>query len=132
MTLRQYLILMTAGTSLSWIAVGLIVATVDPNKAPLAVFAVFYASMFLAMTGTFSVIGFLMRIGLLKQQLVVSRHVAVSFRQSLLLASLVVIAMYLASKSLLNWWNALIIVAGLTIFEFFFISAKNTEPRREQ
>lgn len=131
MTLRQYLILMTAGTALSWIAVALVVATVDPNKAPMAVFAVFYASMFLALTGTFSVIGFLLRIGLLKQQLVVSRHVAISFRQSLLLATLLVIAMYLASKSLLNWWNALIIVAALTVFEFFFISAKNAEPRRE-
>lgn len=131
MTLREYLVLMTAGTTLSWIAVGLIVATVDPDKAPLAVFAVFYASIFLALTGTFSVMGFLLRIGLLKQQLVVSRHVAISFRQSLLLASLSVIVMHLASKSLLNWWNVLLIVSGLTIFEFFFISARSTERRRD-
>ncbi len=130
MTLRQYLILMTAGTALSWIAVGLIVATVDPDKAPFVVFAVFYASMFLALTGTFSVVGFLLRIVLLRQQLVISRHVAVSFRQSLLLAVLLIIVMYLASRSLLNWWNALTVVAGLTIFEFFFISAKNTDNRR--
>lgn len=129
MTLRQYLLLMTAGTALSWVAVGLIVSTVDPNKAPLAVFAVFYMSIFLAFTGTFSVCGFLLRIGLLKEQLVVSRHVAISFRQSLLLSLLLVIAMYLSSKSLLNGWNAVLIVMALTVLEFFFISAKKRDVR---
>lgn len=115
---------MTGGTALAWTAVYLIVTSVDPFKAPLAVFVVFYASLFLALTGAFSVIGFILRIALLRQQLVVSRHVAISFRQSLLLAALVSFALYLNSKELLTWWNALIIVAALTVLEFFFISTK--------
>lgn len=124
MTLRQYLALMTSGTAIAWTAVYLIVTNVDPFKAPLAVFVVFYASLFLALTGAFSVIGFILRIALLKQQLVVSRHVAISFRQSLLLAALLSFALYLNSRQLLTWWNALIIVAALTVLEFFFISTK--------
>lgn len=79
---------------------------------------------YLALTGTLSVIGFLLRAALLRQQFVVSRHVAVSFRQAVLLALLIVVALFLQSKSLLTWWNALLIVAALTVLEFFFISAK--------
>ncbi len=124
MTLRQYLALMAVGTALAWTAVGLIVGTVDPTDTQPLVFGIFYASIFLALTGTLSVIGFLLRAALLRQQFVVSRHVAVSFRQAILLALLIVVALFLQSKSLLTWWNALLIVAALTVLEFFFISAK--------
>jgi len=124
MTLRQYLAIMTGGTAIAWIAVALIVTNVDPFRAPMAVFVVFYASLFLALTGAFSVIGFILRIALLRQQLVVSRHVAISFRQSLLLAALLSAALYLNSRQLLTWWNALILLAAMTVLEFFFISTK--------
>jgi hypothetical protein len=132
MTLRQYLILMAAGTALAWAAVGAIIFTVDPSAAPTIVFAVFYASLFLALTGTLSIVGFLLRIFLLRKQLVVSRHVAISFRQAVLLALLIVIALFLRSRSLLTWWNALLIVAALTVLEFFFISTKVPSGRMHE
>src|SRR5687768_4702507 len=124
MTLRQYLLLMGVGTALAWSAVGLIIGTVDPTDTQPVVFGVFYASLWLALTGTLSIIGFVLRVALLKKQLVVSRHVAVSFRQAVLLSLLVVVSLFLQSRSLLTWWNALLIVAALTVLEFFFISAK--------
>lgn len=129
MTLRQYLLLMGVGTAIAWAAVGLIVGTVDPTDTQPVVFGVFYASLWLALTGTLSIIGFVLRVALLKKQLVVSRHVAVSFRQAVLLSLLVVVALFLQSRSLLTWWNALLIVAALTVLEFFFISAK-VRPER--
>ncbi|HTK04630.1 MAG TPA: hypothetical protein VL500_03535 [Candidatus Eisenbacteria bacterium] len=129
MTLRQYLLLMGVGTALAWGAVGIIIATVDPTDTQLVVFGVFYASLWLALTGTLSIIGFVLRVALLKKQLVVSRHVAVSFRQAVLLALLIVVSLFLQSRSLLTWWNAVLIVAALTVLEFFFISAK-TRPER--
>jgi len=132
MTLRQYLLLMTAGTALSWVAVWLVVANVDPHKAPLVVFGIFYASLFLSLTGTFSVIGFLLRIALLKQQLVVSRHVAISFRQSLLLSALFTISLFLKSKDLLTWWSVPLIIVGLTALEFFMISSRRREQQSLQ
>ena len=129
MTLRQYLLLMAVGTALAWSGVGLIIATVDPTDTQPVVFGVFYACLWLALTGLLSLVGFVFRVALLKKQLVVSRHVAVSFRQAVLLSLLVVVALFLQSRSLLTWWNALLIVAALTVLEFFFISAK-TRPER--
>ena len=116
--------LMGVGTALAWSAVGLIIGTVDPTQTQSVVFGAFYASLFLALTGTLSIIGFVLRVAFLRQQLVVSRHVAVSFRQAIMLALLIIVSLFLQSRSLLTWWNALLIVAAITMLEFFFISAK--------
>ena len=88
------------------------------------VFLVFYISLFLALVGTFSVLGFVMRVILLKKHFFLSRQVAVSFRQALLLSLLITAALVLQSRSLLTWWTALLVVAALTLLEFFFITAK--------
>lgn len=124
MPLKHYLLLMAAGTALAWCAVGLVVGTTDPSVAQAPVFAAFYVSLLLALTGTFSLVGFVLRIGLLKRQLVVSRHVAVSFRQAVLLALLVTVALFLRSQGMLTWWSALLIVIALTLLESFLISAQ--------
>ena len=124
MTLRQYLLIMSLGTILSWGAVGLIMRTFYPTDIQSTVLIIFYISLFLALVGTFSLAGFILRILLLKQQLLVSRHVAISFRQGILLALLLIVALILQSKSMLSWWSALLAVLALTILEFFFISTK--------
>jgi hypothetical protein len=124
MTLRQYLTIMGVGTALAWSAVALIVFGVNPTETSSAVFVIFYASLFLAVTGTLSVIGFLLRVLVLRKQYFISRQVAVSFRQAVLLASLTVGALVLQSKSLLSWWTAALMIAAMTVLEFFFISAK--------
>jgi hypothetical protein len=129
MTLRQYLILMGLGTAVSWTAVVLVLTTVDPDKTSAAVFAIFYASVFLAVTGTLSIAGFTARVLILKKQLFLSKEVAVSFRQAVLVAALAVGALVLQSRSLLTWWTAAILVAAMTVFEFFFISARNSPER---
>ncbi len=124
MTLRQYLALMLAGTALSWTAVGLIVTSVDPTDTQPVIFAIFYASLGLALVGTFSTVGFILRNRLLSRDSVMSRQVAVSFRQSVLLTVLVIAALIMQSRSLLTWLNAGLLVGTITLLEFFFISTK--------
>jgi hypothetical protein len=128
MTLRNYLWFMGAGTAFAAGALALILATVDPDTASGAVFAIFYACVFLAVTGLLSIIGFTARVFLLSKRLFISQEVAISFRQSMLIGALVVCALYLKSRDQLNWWTALLIVALLTLLEFFFISAKVRRP----
>jgi len=123
MTLRQYLIFMAIGTALAWTAVGLVVSAVDPTAAVPLVFVIFYAALFLALTGTIALIAFGLRIALLREQLVVSRHVAISFRQAFLFSFILCLALFLRSKHLLNWWNGALIVIAISLLEGFFISA---------
>ncbi len=124
MTLRQYLILMGLGTAISLIAVMLILTMVNPEQTSIAVFAVFYASVFLAVTGALSIVGFTMRVIILKKQLFLSKEVAVSFRQAVLVAALVIGALLLQSHQLFSWWTALLMVLAMTVFEAFFISTR--------
>lgn len=124
MTLRQYLALMGIATAVIWSAVALIITQVDPDETQAIVFGIFYVALFLAMTGTLSIVGFLLRIWLLKQNFFVSRQVLIAFRQGVLLSMLIVAMLVLRSKTMLSWWMALLAVAALTALEFFFISAK--------
>jgi hypothetical protein len=124
MTLRSYLASMIMGTVLAWTGVVMILTMTDPTDARAVVLGIFYTALFLALTGTLSLAGFGMRIWLLKQHYFVSRQVLVSFRQAMLLALLAVTALILQSKSILSWWNALLILGAVTLLESFFITAK--------
>jgi len=113
---------MLVGTLLSWIAVALIVTMIDPTSSRSVVFVVFYVSLFLAIAGTISVAGFLSRVMILGKRLRLSRQVAVSFRQAIIVSIMAIAALLLQSKSMLTWWNASLIVAAMTLLESFFIS----------
>ncbi|MFH1047716.1 MAG: hypothetical protein V1738_05410 [Patescibacteria group bacterium] len=125
MTIRQYLSSMLIGTALCWSAVALIVTMIDPTISQSPVFAMFYVSIFFACAGTFSVIGFFSRVFVLNKRYQISRQVAVSVRQSVMLSLIIVIGLFLQSKEILTWWNASLIVIALTLLESFFISASN-------
>jgi hypothetical protein len=124
MTLKQYLVVMGTGTLLAGAAVAMILTTVDPADTQSIVFAALYICLFLALTGLLSIIGFLLRVWLLRKDQLLSRQVLVAFRQAVLLSAVLVTALVLQSRSLLNLFNAVLIVVGLTLLEFFFITAK--------
>lgn len=124
MTLRTYLIIMTIMTSICFIAWGFIIMTTDPFATNWIGFALFYMSLFLSIIGATAIIGFLIRFVALKQKLVF-HSVKEAFRQSFLFAILIVLSMFLLSKSLFTWLNLSFLVIGLTILEFFLLSYKN-------
>lgn len=82
----------------------------------------FYFGLFLAVVGTFSVIGFLVRRTFLNDDEIVFRHVRHTFRQSILLAVLIIAVLILLSKQLLFWWNLTILVALFIFLEAIFFS----------
>jgi hypothetical protein len=88
----------------------------------------FYLSLFLALTGTAALLGFIIRFAFLKQKLVF-RIVAEAFRQSFLFASLFVISLLLLANNLFSWLNLLLLVLGLSVLEFFLISYQRKEAK---
>ena len=44
-----------------------------------------------------------------------------SFRQSIWLALMIVIGLYLQSQKLVAWWNLLILILLMILLEFYFI-----------
>ncbi len=84
-------------------------------------FLFFYLSLFLSAVGTASLIGFIIRFVGLKHELAF-RSVRDAFRQSFLLAFLIIAILFLLSKNLFSWLNVFFLVIGLSILEFFLIS----------
>lgn len=117
MTLRQYLILMTVGTLICWSAWIFVILNIDPNQAGTIGMVFFYASLFLALVGTFSVIGFLIKRVLLKNDEVIFHHVKRTFRQGIIISSTLIVLLGLRQARLLEWWNSILIILLLIVVE---------------
>ncbi|PIR92047.1 hypothetical protein COU01_03850 [Candidatus Falkowbacteria bacterium CG10_big_fil_rev_8_21_14_0_10_44_15] len=123
MTLKTYLTIMLLATAICWAAWVVVINSIDPETTNLVGLLLFYASLFLAIVGASAILGFLVRFILLRQELVF-RQVVRAFRQSFLFAAVIVASLILQSFQLFTWYNALFLIIGLTVLEFFLISYK--------
>ncbi|MBI4128784.1 MAG: hypothetical protein HY460_01920 [Parcubacteria group bacterium] len=124
MTLRQYLILVGAGSLVGWGAWLLVLFTINPYDAGLMGFALFYSSLTIALVGTLALIGFGIRMWVFEHEGIVLRQVTTAFRQACFLALVFVGSLFLQSRDLLRWWNVLIFIGTLTILELFIVSSR--------
>lgn len=125
MSLRLYLIFMIFGTVLCWAAWGVVIHNIDPATAGLLGLSFFYLSLFLALVGSASVVGFVVKMSMLKDNDVIFRHTKRNFRQSIIFALLVTLCLGLLRSGWLHWWSAvLIVLLGLTIEGMFFSKRK--------
>lgn len=123
MTLKKYLSLMIVTTIICWSAFVYVVNTINPEITNFLGFLFFYSSLFLAVSGTASVLGFVLRFWLLKQKLAFY-SVKTAFRQSFLFGLLIILALILLANNLFTWINIVFLVIILFFIEFFFISYK--------
>ncbi len=127
MSLRQYVTLMLIGTILCWVAFGLVVSNLDPTNATWMVFAFFYLTLFLALVGTFAILGTAFRLYILRHEVVV-RQVMIAFRQAFSFAFIVVAALFLQSRHILYWWSLVFLVATLTFVELAILLRRRRLP----
>jgi hypothetical protein len=121
MTLRRYLILMSIMTLICWGAWTYIIFLVNPAVTNWIGFLLFYLSLFLALTGTAALTGFMVRFIALRQKLIFY-SVKEAFRQSFLFAALIIASLFLLSQQLFTWLNLGLLVVGLSVLEYFLIS----------
>lgn len=130
MTISRYLISMIVGTLLSWGAWFLVIFQTDPTDANFLSFIIFYISLFLALVGTLSIIGFSARAIFNKAKEPYFRQVKKAFRHGLLFSLLVIICLVLQSQRMLNWWNLLILVMLVVFFELYFLTGKTPQTAK--
>lgn len=121
MTLKKYLNLMLVATLICWGVFVFVLKNINPNITNWLGFGMFYASLFLAVSGTASILGFLVRFWLLRQKLAFYT-VKVAFRQAFLFGLLIVTTLILLSKDLFTWFNLILLILILSVLEFFLIS----------
>ena len=130
MTLKKYLFFMCLATGLCIIGWAEVLFYVDPQTAGWPGFGLFYGSLFLSLFGIFSIIGFIIRY-LLKQGEFAYNQVKTAFRQGLLLALLLVGALYLQGEKLLVWWNLMLLVLLIAGVEFMFLGRRGEQEHSQ-
>jgi hypothetical protein len=126
MSLRIYLTLMILATILCAAVFWVTVTVIDPFTTNWLGFALFYASLFLAVLGVAAIIGFVVRFVLLRQRLAL-RAVIISFRQALLVALLAVVTLMLLAHKLFSWLNVIFLIIGFSALEFFLLSVSSED-----
>lgn len=128
MTLRSYLALMIIATLVAWLGFGIVLLTVNPETTSWLGLTLMYLSLLVAVTGTGSIVGFIIRFLFLKHELIV-RSVVVAFRQGFLSAILVCGVLFLFSRGLFSALSLGLLIVVLTALEFFLLSLESEQMR---
>lgn len=129
MTLKQYLTFMGITTIICWAVWILTIFYFDPTVADSASFLLFYTSLFAAVVGTISVVGFLFQWRIMKIEDVAFKHVRRTFRRGIIYATFIVLTLILSSLSLLTWWNVTMLVLILAFIEGVIFSKRKYNNR---
>ena len=122
MTLKKYLSFIAVCSGVCWVGWLLVLFLVDPERAGFLAYLAFYLSLFLALTGTLALAGFIIRARISTRA--IFRQVEVAFRQAIWLAALIVFLFLFRSFQLLRWWNLSLFAAFLIVLEIFFLTYK--------
>ncbi len=125
MSLRGFLSVVALTDVLAWGAWAMILITTNPESGT-ALISLFYASLLLALTGLFVVVGFSVRIFILGRDEVIHIYVKRTFRQAFLLSLLLIISLWLGHNEWLRWWVLILIVGALGTWEHFFLTGEET------
>jgi hypothetical protein len=128
MNFRQFIIVMSIATLAVWMIWMFVLTTIDPTITGGPGFIFFYLTLGVAFMGTFTILGCAMR-RLFRRKEMIYRQVAVSFRQAILLAMLMIAALFLFGKGLFTLWNMVILVTAFSFLEMACLFSRRTKFR---
>lgn len=123
MTLKKYLMVTALATAVCWTIFLFVSSILNPDLTSWLGFLLFYLSLFMAISGTASLIGFLIRFVALKHELAFYA-VRIAYRQSFLFALFIIAILILLSQSLFTWLNLFMLITVFVIAETFMISSQ--------
>ena len=123
MTLKKYLMVTALATAVCWTVFLFVSSVINPELTSWLGFLLFYLSLFMAVSGTASLIGFLIRFVDLKHELAFYA-VKIAYRQSFLFALFIIAILVLLSQDLFTWLNLFMLIAVFVIAETFMIHAQ--------
>lgn len=125
MTLKKYLMVIAIATAICWTVFLFVSSVINPESTSWLGFALFYLALFMAVSGTASLIGFLIRFVALRHELVFYA-VKIAYRQSFMFALFIIITLILLSQGLFTWLNLVMLVTVFVIAEMVMINSQKT------
>lgn len=128
MTAKTYSLIMGLATMIAWVGFFIIIFNFDPQEANWVIFVLFYFTVFLAVLGTMSLLGFWIRMWLARKRNLLRTVVRESFRQAFIVSIVVVLALVLQAVRILTWWNISLLVIAAATVEFLILLFKHNQP----
>lgn len=110
------------GSGCAWAAFLLILFTVPPETAGSLGEGFFFGSLFVALTGTLTMLGILGRTRV--STVLPMLHIGPAFRQGVLLAAAATGFLLLQRFRFLRWWNVLLFVGVLVVVDVLLTKGK--------
>jgi len=121
MSHHRYLAIIGVASFVSWVAWLLVIYKLDPRESPGLALGLFFLSFLLALTSTFTVLGFYFRVWLNKNE-VFYNHINIAFRQGVLLSLITIGCLVFQLLGVLTWWSGVLFIAAITSVEFYFMA----------
>ncbi len=127
MTAKNYSIIMGLATIVAWVGFFTIIFNFNPQEANWVIFLLFYVALFLAVSGSLAIIGFVVRLFFVRKRMILRDVVSESFRQAIIVAAALVVTLLLQSIRILTWWNMSLLILAAAALEFLLLLFKHNQ-----
>ncbi len=121
MSHTKYIAIIGIAGLISWIAFFLVINKLDPFESTSLALALFFVSLAFALTSTFTVIGYYLRVWINKKEIYYD-HINVSLRQGILLTLIAIGSLLFQLIGVLTWWSGLLLIGAITMIEFYVVA----------
>jgi len=118
---KKYILIIGLNTLLSWVAFVTVILKFNPYESVSLALAFFYVSLFIALSGTFTLLGYFFRLWLYRNE-VFYLHINISLRQGVILSLIAVCCLVLLMLNVLTWWSGGLLITAASLLEFYFTS----------
>lgn len=125
MTHHRYISIIALAGLFAWVAWIVVINKLSPMETMGLSLAFFYVTLFIALSCTFTVIGFYFRVWLFKNE-IFYKHINIALRQGVFLGLIAVFALVFQMMRVLTWWSGFLLVIVFVLLEFYF-SSKDSE-----
>ncbi len=124
MSLRHYLFIMSLATLFCWLSWAIVIVSLDPFVSGTMGFAFFYASLFLSLLGTVSLVTFFFLHLFFPASPMLFQRVKISFLSGCMVAGVSAGLLFLQGIDVLARWNTAVFFLMLAFLLFFVLSLK--------
>lgn len=108
-------------TILGWASWIVVINNLSPFISEYLALTLFYASLFIALTGTFSLLNYYLRITLNKTKNYF-QHLNAALRQGSLLSLMVCAGLVFQRLRVLTWWDGFLLLIIVLLIEYYFMA----------
>ncbi len=119
MIYNYYLIGLFIATVLGWTSWAVVIRNLSPFTSGYLALSLFYASLIIALTGTFSIIIYYLR-SIFSDSSKEMSKLNTSLRQGSLLSAMIAIGLIFQRLRVLTWWDTILLLAIVLLIEYYF------------